>query len=111
VAEPRHRVRSTIAATGDLTQIGLYIAADSIERALEWMDRLEANAARLGRFPDRGREVPELKAMGIRGYREIVVRPYRIVFRIAGRDVFVLAVIDGRRDLAEVLLERLIDTR
>jgi predicted metalloprotease len=39
--------------------------------------------------------------------REVVERPYRIVYRITGRTVAVLGVLDGRRELEDVLLERL----
>jgi toxin ParE1/3/4 len=40
-------------------------------------------------------------------WRELVVRPYRIVYRIRKDIVMVGAVIDGRRDLEDLLLERL----
>ena len=54
--------------------------------------------------------VPELAHFGMRTWRELVVRPYRLVYRIEGDTVTVLAVIDGRRDLEDVLLERLLRT-
>ena len=57
--------------------------------------------------PERCRIVPELRAIGVSVYRELIVRPYRIPFRIRGRDVVVLGVLDGRRDLEELLLQRL----
>lgn len=57
--------------------------------------------------PERCRIVPELKSVGVLVYRELLVRPYRIPFRVQGDDVVLLAVLDGRRDLEETLLLRL----
>ena len=71
---------------------------------------MEARAARLESEPRRGRIVPELARFGIRTWRELIVRPYRIVYRIDGDTVAVLAVFDGRRELEDVLLERLVRT-
>ena len=39
-------------------------------------------------------------------YRELVVNKYRILFRARDRDVILLGVLDGRRDLAELLVQR-----
>lgn len=52
--------------------------------------------------------VPEFACFGIRTWRELLVKPYRTVYRTAGRGVLVLAIFDGRRDLEDVLLERLL---
>ena len=57
----------------------------------------------------RCRIVPELQQEGVDAYRELVIRPYRVMFRIRGRDVVLLAVVDGRRDLQEVLLARTLE--
>ena len=51
--------------------------------------------------------MPELASSGTRMWRELVVRPYRIVYRIRKDTVMVGAVLDGRRDLEDLLLERL----
>jgi plasmid stabilization system protein ParE len=37
-----------------------------------------------------------------------VVRPYRLIYRVERDTVTVLAVFDGRRDLEDVLLDRLL---
>jgi len=39
-------------------------------------------------------------------YREVIVSKYRILFRVRGREVVLLGVLDGRRDLAELLIQR-----
>jgi plasmid stabilization system protein ParE len=52
--------------------------------------------------------VPELARFQMRTWRELVIRPYRLVYRIEGDTVTVLAVFDARRDLEDLLLERLL---
>lgn len=61
--------------------------------------------------PTRGRFVPELAERGLRFWREAVVAPWRIMFQIEGGTVNILAVLDGRRDLHEILLARLTRAR
>lgn len=97
----------TDAARQDLEEIVSFIAIDSVESALSILARLENRCARLRQFPQRGRIVPELKAAEILSYREIVEAPWRIVYRYERNRVFVMAVLDARRDLAGLLLERL----
>ena len=41
-------------------------------------------------------------------YRELIVRPWRIIYRVSTKRVLVLAVLDGRRDLEGLLLSRLL---
>jgi plasmid stabilization system protein ParE len=96
------------AARSDLAAIVEYIAAERVDSAICVLDKLERCAASLTIMPQRGRMVPELAAVGVRGYREIVCAPWRIVYRIAGRTVYVLAVVDSRRNLEDLLLDRLL---
>ena len=63
----------------------------------------------LARFPRRARLVPELRWVGVREYRELVVSPYRILFRIVEQTVAILGVLDGRRDLSEIILKRALE--
>ena len=70
--------------------------------------RLWVNAESLRRNPNRGRLVPELLRLGMRTWRELVVRPYHLVYRIGSDAVVVLTVFYGRRDLEDVLLDRLV---
>lgn len=102
-----HQVLWTDTARQDLTGIIDYIAQDSIGNALVILDKLEAKAALLATLPDRGRIVPELLDTGISHYREIICSPWRIVYRVEAQRVMVMAVLDSRRDLQMVLLNRL----
>ncbi len=65
-------------------------------------------ASRLDQNPRRGRIVPELWEHGIFEYREIIVSPYRIIYRMQNEEVRIMAVLDGRRNLADILLQRLL---
>ncbi len=105
--ERRFRVAWSEAAALDLLRLASWVAADSPEDAAALLTRLRRRAARLATVPTRGRVVPELAFFGISVLRAVVERPYRIVYRIAGRSVVVLGVFDGRRELEDVLLERL----
>ena len=94
-------------AQQDLTEIIEYIAQDSVGDALTILRKLETKAALLNTLPNRGRVVPELLHTGISQYRELVSAPWRIVYRVADRQVLIMAVLDSRRDLQTVLLNRL----
>ncbi len=97
------------AATGDLIRIGRYIGADDPDAAHSTLDRIEGAVETLETFPKRGRVVPELARLGLSRYRELVVTPYRVVYRCDDDYVLVVGVFDSRRDLADLLLERLLE--
>ncbi len=97
----------THTAQQDLTEIVEYIAQDSIADALSILQKLETRAALLITLPNRGRIVPELLHTGISQYRELVSAPWRIIYRVENKQVMIMAVLDSRRDLQTVLLNRL----
>ncbi len=94
-------------ARSDLEEIIRYIAEDSVDKALSILDRLEAKAASLSTQSARGRIVPELASLDVSQYRELIDAPWRIIYRIESDRVFVLALLDSRRDLTSILLQRL----
>jgi toxin ParE1/3/4 len=108
MTERRRHVLWSDAASQDLTDLITYIAADSLQNARAVLAKLKRKAESLATAPQRGRIVPELAHFGIRTWRELVVRPYRIMYRVAADTVYMLGVFDGRRDLRDVLLERLL---
>ena len=59
-------------------------------------------------MPERGHIPPELERIGVFGFREIHFKPYRIVYEIERKGVFIHCVLDGRRDLQELLESRLL---
>jgi len=108
VAKPRFRVLWSDSAANDLEEIVTFAAETSGVDAQRLLERLRLLAARLESLPLRGRIVPELARFGIGSWRELVAKPYRLVYRLAGDTVSVVALFDGRRDLEDVLLERLL---
>lgn len=98
-------------ATLDLDAIVGLIAERDLDLALSVMDRLRAAVSRLRQFPMRGRVVPELAEHGVAAYRELIVPPWRIVYTVlpGRRRVIVMAVMDGRRNVEDILLRRLLE--
>lgn len=99
-------VEWTDAAVADLRSILAYLADENPAAALLALERIEARAACLRALPFRGRVVPELAAHDIHTCRELLERPWRIVYRTEGPIVRVLAVLDARRSLEDLLLAR-----
>jgi len=95
-------------AEKDLLRIVDFIAEDDPGIALKTLDRIRAGTVRLVRSPRRGRAVPELLRQGIARYREIVIKPWRVIYRIEEETVYIVSVIDGRRNVEDVLLARLL---
>jgi len=86
-------------ARDDLDGIRRYIARDSPERARALLDRIEAVTDRLEPFPRSGRVVPEI---GRDDIREVLVHGYRVIYRIEGDEVDILAVVHGARRLGDI---------
>ena len=97
-----------VAAESDLLEIAEFIAEDDPAAAREVLGRIHKGTTRPGRSPRSGRVVPELMRQGVSRYREIVVKPWRVVYRVGEDRVFVVAVIDGRRSVEDLLLARLL---
>jgi toxin ParE1/3/4 len=103
------RVLLTEDAERDLEELYAYIAGnDSAAAAAQVLDRIERAIESLGRFPNRGHYPEELLSLGIREYRETLLKPYRIIYRVIGRAVFVYLIADGRRDMQTLLARRLL---
>lgn len=96
-------------ARSDLDDIANYIAEeDSFDAAITVVCRLECKAEKLVSMPKRGVVVPELHDIGVLQYRQLTERPWRIIYRIFNSTVYVVAVVDSRRDLPVFLMERLL---
>ena len=105
---PTYRVQWANVAEDDLIGIIEYIAADNLVNAGNVFEKIKKKTSSLCQFPERGRIVPELKDHGIILYRELIVAPWRIIYRISAKKVYVLSVIDSRQNVEDILLQRLI---
>ncbi len=81
-------------------EIAAYIAMDKPSAAEDWIRGLLKTVAKLGRYQESDRIVPEVKRADI---REIVYKSYRAVYRLDG-DISVLTVIHGRQLLDEAVV-------
>ncbi len=94
-------------AEQDLFEIYRYISASgSPLNAERLLNELEQAIISLDHMPERGHVPSELRRIGVRGYREINLKVYRIFYEIIGNNVFVHCVLDGRRDLQDLLRQR-----
>ena len=98
------------AASAERDLIGIidFIARENPENALKILTEIRKRVSELKSFPERGRIVPELQSQGIFLYRELLASPWRITYRIKDAQVNVLSVLDSRRNVEDILLERLI---
>ena len=102
-------VRLTRGAEIDLETLYGYVKDNrSAEQADALLDRLLAAIETLETFPLRGPVPKELDALGIREFRQILVEPYRLIYRLSGKTVFVMVIADGRRDMQALLERRLL---
>jgi plasmid stabilization system protein ParE len=96
-------VRWTARARTDLAEIHRFIAGDSPPAAERVVQSIVAAGRRLVQFPKSGRVVPESLTRDI---REVIAPPYRVLYVIRERSVYVLGVIHSKREMASVLKAR-----
>ena len=101
------KVHWATVAVEDLKNIILYIAEDSPQNGRLIFEKIKEQASSLTHFPERERTVPELQDQGIFLYRELVLAPWRIIYRISGKKVYILSIIDSRQNVEDILLKRL----
>lgn len=101
----------TDSAVSDLEELDAHITRyDSSERADHVLSRIEKAIAGLSEQPERGVFPQELSELGIRDYREIFFKPYRIIYRVTESTVYIYLIVDGRRDMETLLSRRLLDS-
>ena len=102
----RYNVRLTSEVESDLVDLFEYIARkDSADNAWYVLEQLGALILSLDQQPERGHYPPELVKCGVKNYREVHFKPYRVIYEVIGNHVVILGCFDGRRDM-QLLLER-----
>lgn len=105
----KFKVNIVSTAEEDLFEIYKYVFFnDSEEKAEKLYSKLYEKCSSLQQYPNRGHVPPELSLLGINDFLEIIYKPYRIIYQVVEKVVFVHSVLDGRRDLHKLLQERLI---
>jgi len=93
-------------AENDLLKILEYIAQSSQSNALKILKKIKAQVSELYHSPERCRIAPELYEQGITQYREMIIKPWRIMYRVRESSVYVLSVLDSRQNIEDILLKR-----
>jgi len=95
-------------ATIDLEEIIEYIFQDRQTVAIKIYNDIKHNCKKLKTQPKRNRIVPELQNIGINNYREIIYKTYRIIYKLDEKEIYIIAVVDSRRDFETFIFNRLI---
>ena len=74
-----YKIILSLSARHDLRDIVRYISLDAPDRAIVFGQFLISKTKMLGQFSEMGREVPEI---GDPHIREIIVRSYRVIYRM-----------------------------
>jgi toxin ParE1/3/4 len=90
----KYQVNLTEQAQNDLERIFYYIAADSLNNAMNFVLELEEKVYSLETFPNRHPLIRENEFFGT-DYRHLIYKKYRIVYRIIDNSVFILRIIHG----------------
>lgn len=86
------KVHWAINAIGHLANIYKYISLNSPTYAKRTVDKITRRSEQIADQPYSGRKVPEYDAEDI---RELIEKPYRIIYRIKPDQIDVVAVIHG----------------
>lgn len=86
----------------DLDEIADYIALDNLGAAERLVQRVFDRVNGLARFPEFGRVPPELEGSH---FREVIVGPCRVFYRIKANSIYILYVMRGERELRRYILD------
>jgi toxin ParE1/3/4 len=104
-----YKVLLTDDAVRDLEELHRYIAEqDTLVAADHVLDRIEKVFLSLAALPERAPPPKELAALGLREFREVFFKPYRVIYRLIDKQVYVYLIADGRRDMQTLLARRLL---
>ncbi len=96
------QIKWTEPALNDIDEVAEYIAIDKPGAAKKLVKEIFKTTRRLKNFPESGRRPPELQDTN---YRELIVGPCRIFYRVQKTTVYILYVMRSERELRKFLLE------
>ena len=94
-------------AEDDLNEIIEYYYSLSQNYVEKVISEFEENIMSLQSHPKSGRVVPELEKQGILQYRELIQGYYRIIYEVSDNKVIVHTIIDGRRNVEDIIISKL----
>jgi toxin ParE1/3/4 len=92
----RYKIHVTATAQADLEQIYCYIAQDSPNEAGRFITQIEKAMVSLATLPERHALIPENQFFGT-DYRHLTYKKYRIIYRVAKNEVFILRIFQGSK--------------
>lgn len=96
-------------AQADIREIYTYISEhDSVQSADDVFGNIEELCYSLNQLPERGHVPPELSRINVTHVLEVHLKPYRVLYKIDGRNVYVHCILDDRRELQDLLERRLL---
>ena len=90
------RLTWTEPALRDLETIAEYIVLDKPDAAQAFVRKAFRAVERLATFPKSGRVPPEIPDLP---YRELIIHPCRVIYRIDQQMVFIIHVMRGEQEL------------
>jgi len=81
----------------------------SSKNALETIKEIKTTISNLKNYPNIGNIPPELERIDIYEYREVHFSPYRIIYKIIGENIYIHCILDSRRDIRSLLMERFLN--
>jgi toxin ParE1/3/4 len=97
------------AKTGLAEIVGYIKETSGVKVARQIYNRLQQKIEKSTTYPESSRIVPELAEIGVVEYQEIIESPWRVFFRTADDEVRIVSIIDGRRNVEEVLYRKMIE--
>ena len=108
MSSKKYKLQWTTNAKNDLLDIVEYIKRDSPSNAKSVYLKIKEKAKSSNFFPLKGRVVPELQKEGINTYREVIAKPWRIIYKVGTDTVYIMAIIDSRQNIEDILLKKII---
>ena len=104
-----YKVNILIDAEKDILQLVKYVTiTDSEGKAEHLLTKIQETCQSLSSYPNKGHIPPELERIGVYNYQEIHFKPYRIIYQVIDKEVYIHCVLDSRRSLQELLEKRLL---
>jgi len=92
----KYKINITNLAQDDLEHIYYYIASDNKSKASQFILELEKKIYSLEVFPERNALIPENEFINS-DYRHLIHGKYRIIYRIADSNVYILRIFHGTK--------------
>ena len=105
----KYDVEFTTGARQDLLKIYRYIkTAGRPEAAKRMKDQLSKVCNSLSQNPERGNVPSELDGISQMLCRQIIIKNFRIIYQVIGKVIIIHGIIDGRRNIREVMRQRIL---